>query len=188
MERLALDVDALVHARRPGLVAEIEALIASLSDRAYIERSVYHHDAARSGLLPLLEDWRRRELLREPIDYRRLPDGDQRFRRLGAERQWKGLSPQDRATIVMAMTIGECGVLTCERLLAAVARHQGLHAFDLFDVIRFSLRAGRFTTARAREMCADWDRDRFSAGRPIDYSGSFERELELREDRRPLPF
>lgn len=130
MRRLALDVDALVHARRPGLVPEIEALISLLPDRAYIERSVYHRDAARSGLLPLLEDWRERALLQELVDYRRLPDGDRQFRRLGATREWKGLSPQDRATLVMATTLRDCGVLTCERLPAAAARDLGASAMD----------------------------------------------------------
>jgi hypothetical protein len=188
VRRLALDVDALVHARRPGLVAEIETLIANLPDRACMERSVYHRDAARSGLHPLLDGWRNRGLLPEPVDYRRLPDGDEHFRRLGAERAWRGLSREDRATLVMAMTFTDCGVLTCERLLATAARHFGLHAIDLFDVVRYALREGRLTTDRAREVCADWDRDRFSAGRPIDYCGSFDRELTLREGRNPLPF
>jgi hypothetical protein len=40
MQRLILDVDALVHARRPALLPEIEALILALPDRAYVERSV----------------------------------------------------------------------------------------------------------------------------------------------------
>jgi hypothetical protein len=53
---LVLDVDAVVHARRPGLVPEIEALILSLPGRAYMERSVYRREAARSGLSPHLLD------------------------------------------------------------------------------------------------------------------------------------
>lgn len=188
MQSLALDVDALVHARHPGLIPEIEALVATLPDRACIERSVYHRDAARSGLLPLLDDWRGRGLLKEPIDYRRLPGGDERFRRLGADREWRGLSREDRGTLVMAISFADCGVLTCERLLAAAVRRHRLHPIDLFDVIRFGLRAERLTLERAREICAEWDRDRFSAGRPVDYCGDVSRELTLRDERTPLPF
>lgn len=187
MQRLVLDVDALVHARRPGLLVEIEALIASLADRAYIERSVYHRDAARSGLTTLLDRWRADGLLHDPVDYRGLADGDSRFQRIGRHREWKGLSPQDRATLVLVTTLDDGAVLTCERLLAEAVRAHRLVAVDLFDVIRFSLRAGRLTEARARETCAEWDRNRFSAGRPIDYRGSFEQELAFREAHRPLP-
>lgn len=188
MQRLVLDVDALVHARRPELLGEIEALIAILADRAYIERSVYQRDAARSGLAPLLDDWRARGLLRDPIDYRGLPEGDARFRRIGQDREWRGLSPQDRATLVLATTLGDAGVLTGERLLARAVRSHCLPALDLFDVVRGALRAGRLTRAQAREACAEWDRNRFAAGRPIDYRGSFEEELAFREAHRPLAF
>lgn len=186
MRGLALDVDALVHARRPGLLPEIEALVAALPDRACMERSVYHRDAARSGLLPLLEDWQGRGLLRSPVDYRQLAEGDQRFRRLSGQREWLGLSREDRATLVMAATLENCGVLTCERLLAVAARHHHIVAIDLFDVVRFALRAGRVTMERARDFCAEWGRSRFSAGRPIDYCGDFDHELARREERGPL--
>jgi hypothetical protein len=187
VQRLVLDVDALVHARRPGLLIEIEALIARLPDRAYIERSVYRRDAARSGLTALLDGWRGTALLHDPLDYRDLPDGDVRFQRIGRHREWKGLSPQDRATLVLATALGDSGVLTCERLLANAVRSNHLVSLDLFDVIRVSLRAGRFSDARAREICAEWDSKQFSAGRPVDYRGSFDEELGFREAYRPLP-
>jgi hypothetical protein len=188
VQRLVLDVDALVHASRPGLLVEIEALIRSLPGRAYIERSVYHRDAARSGLTPLLDGWQAAGLLRDPVDYRGLPDGDSRFQRIGRHREWRGLSPQDRATLVVATALGAGAVLTCERLLAKAARAHHLPALDLFDVIRFGLRAERLTIAQARAMCAEWDRNRFSAGRPIDYRGAFDEECAFREAHRPLPF
>lgn len=156
MQRLVLDVDALVHARRPGLLPEIEALIHALPDRAYIERSV-RVEAVRSSLGRVLDEWRL-------------------------------LSPQDRATIVLACSLGACAVLTGERLLAEAVRQHRLIAIDLFDIIRIGLRAGRLIEAQARAACAEWDRDRFSAGRPVDYSGSLERELALREARNPLCF
>lgn len=181
-------MDALVHARRPGLLPEIEALIATLPDRAYIERSVYRRDAARSGILPVLDRWQTDELLHAPVDYRGVPDGDSRFRRIGQHREWRGLSPQDRATLVVATALGDGGVLTCERLLAEAVRSHHLPALDLFDVIRAGLRAGRLGTARAHEMCAEWDHNPFSAGRPVAYCGSFAREMLLRERNRPLPF
>lgn len=85
-------MSALVHASRPRLRPEVEGLIAALPERACIERSVYHQDAARSGLLPLLEGWRAGGLLRDPVDYRDLPGGEQRFRKLGNDRRWRGLS------------------------------------------------------------------------------------------------
>lgn len=187
-QRLILDVDAVVHARAPGLLTEIQALMAALPDRAYIERSVYHQDAARSGLLPILNGWRDEGLLRDPVDYRRLREGDKQFRRLGDQPRWRGLSRPDRATLVLALTLGDCAVLTGERLLAEVVRHHRLIAIDLFDVIRFALRAGRMTEARVQEICVEWDRNQFSAGRPIDYSGNFARELALRDAKAPLPF
>lgn len=187
-QRLILDVDAVVHARAPGLLPEIQALIATLPDRAYIERSVYHQDAARSGLLPVLDAWRGDGLLRDPVDYRHLPDGDRRFRQLGDQHKRSGLSRQDRATLVLAVTLGDCAVLTGERLLAEVVRQHRLSAIDLFDIVRFALRAGGMTEKRAREVCAEWDRNQFSAGRPIDYAGNFDEELNRREARAPLPF
>lgn len=122
MRRLVLDVDALVHARRPELLPEIEVLIIALPDRAYIERSVYHHDAARSGLLPLLDRWRADGLLRDLVDYRDLPGGERRFRELGNQKRWKRLSRRDLATLVLAVTFDDSAVLTGERLLAAAAR------------------------------------------------------------------
>ena len=185
MQRLALDVDALVHARRPGLIPEIEALIGALPDRAYIERSVYHHDAARSGLLPVLEDWQSRELLRAPVDYRGLHEGDRRFRAIGARREWKRLSPQDRATLVTALALEDCAVLTCERPLTSAVEEYGLIALDLFDIVRYGIQAGRLTVARAKEMCAEWDRNRFSAGRPSGYRG-FDAERSHRDGSKPL--
>lgn len=187
MQRLILDVDALVHARRPGLLPEIEALILALPDRAYMERSV-RMEAIRSSLGRVLDEWQSAGVLHDSPTYRGLPGGGRRFQLLGRDPRWRPLSPQDRATIVLALHLGECAVLTCERLLAAAARHHGVTAIDLFDVIRFALRAARLIQARASEMCAEWDRDRFSAGRPVDYSGSFERELALREAHNPLPF
>ena len=162
--RLVLDVDALVHARRPGLLPETQALIVALPDRAYIERSVYHRDAASSGLLPVLDGWRTAGLLRDPVDYRSLPDGDQRFRRLGEQARWKGLSRQDRATLVLAVTLGDSAVLTGERLLAQAVRQHHLAAVDLFDVVRVALREGRIVKTRAREICIQWDRDRSALG------------------------
>ena len=84
MQRLVVDVDALVHAHRPGPLPEIEALIATLPDRARIERSVYRRDAARSGLLPVLGRWRADGLPRDPVDDRGVPGGDSRFRRIGS--------------------------------------------------------------------------------------------------------
>jgi hypothetical protein len=185
---LVLDVDALVHARRPGLIPEIEELIATLPGGAYIERSVYRREAARSGLIPLLGEWQGRGLLREPVDYRDIPDGDERFRRLSAQRRWRSLSAQDRATLVLALAAGDCGVLTCERQLAEAAREHRVHAIDLFDVVRVALRAGRVTVQQARGICAEWDRNRFSAGRPIQYCGDFDRERSIRDGRDPLPF
>jgi hypothetical protein len=185
---LVLDVDALVHARRPGLVPEIEALIASLPARAYMERSVYRREAARSGLLPLLDGWQRTGLLDASVDYRALPDGDRRFQGLAAQKPWRALSRQDRATLVLATELEDATVLTCERLLAAAVRNHRRRAIDLFDIIRIGLGSGRLTEPRARDMCAEWDRDRFSAGRPIDYSGSFDDELRLRQAADPLPF
>lgn len=188
VQRLVLDVDALVHARGRGLLAEIESLIRDLPDRAYMERSVYHRDAARSGLGPLLGRWREGGVLRDLIDYRDLRDGERRFRELLERGRRRRLSRQDVASLLLAITLGEAGLLTGERALAAAAREHRVVAIDLFDVVRVGLRAGRLTTAQAREMCAEWDRDRFSAGRPVDYSGNFAQELALREARNPLPF
>lgn len=188
MRALVLDVDALVHARRPGLVPEIEALIESLPGRAYMERSVYRHEAARSGLLPLLEGWQRAHLLDATVDYRTLPDGDRRFQSLTTQPRWRGLSRPDRATLVLSTELEDAVVLTCERLLTAVARAYRRRAIDLFDIIRIGLADGRLTQARAGEMCAEWDRDRFSAGRPIDYAGNFDEELRRRHAADPLPF
>lgn len=87
-----------------------------------------------------------------------------------------------------AVTLDGTALLTGERLLAAAAGHHGVVAVDLFDVITFGLRARRLTLVQAREMCGEWDRDRFSAGRPIDYSGSFDEEFARREAQKPLPF
>ena len=132
-------------------------------------------EAIRSSLGRVLHEWQSAGVLHDSPTYRGLPGGDRRFQLLGRDPRWCPLSPQDRATIVLALHLGECAVLTCERLLAAAARHHGVTAINLFDVIRVALHAARLTPARAEEMCAEWDRDRFSAGRPIDYSGSFER-------------
>ena len=183
-----LDVDALVHARHPGLLVEIEAVIRSLPDGAYIERSVYHHDAARSGLLPLLDGWRTAGLLHDPVDYRRLPEGDSSFRQIGRRREWKSLSPEDRATLVLIVALGDGAVLTCERLLAKAVREHSLPAVDLFDMMLSGLRTQRLTDEGARKICAEWDRNPSGAGRPIDYHGSFDAEFAFREAHRPLPF
>lgn len=188
MRALVLDVDALVHARRPGLVPEIEALIVSLPSGAYMERSVYRREAARSGLLPLLEGWQRAHLLDATVDYRALPDRDRRFHSLTTRPQWRGLSRPDRATIVLTTEIEDAAVMTCERLLAAAVRAHHCRAIDLFDIIRIAFGSGRLTQARAREMCAEWDHDRFSAGRPIDYAGNFDEELRRRHAADPHPF
>ena len=188
MRALVLDVDAVVHARRPGLVPEIEALILGLPGRAYMERSVYRREAARSGLLPLLETWQRANLLDIAVDYRDLPDGDRRFQALTTQPQWRALSRPDRATLVLATELEDAGVLTCERLLAAAVRVHRSRAIDLFDIIRVSFANGRLTRARAAEICREWDRDRFSAGRPIDYAGTFDEELRRRHAVDPLPF
>jgi hypothetical protein len=185
---LVLDVDALVHARRPGLVPEIEALIVSLPGRAYMERSVYRRDAARSGLLPLLDQWQQANLLDVSVDYRALPDGDRRFQALTRQPQWRALSRPDRAILLLATEIEDAAVLTCERLLAAAARAHRRRAIDLFDIIRIGFANGRVTETRAREICAEWDRDRFSAGRPIDYAGTFDQELRRRHAADPLSF
>ena len=188
MRALVLDVDAVVHARRPGLVPEIEALILSLPGRAYMERSVYRREAARSGLLPQLETWQRANLLDVAVDYRALPDGDRRFRALTTQPQWRALSRPDRATLVVATDLEDAGVLTCERLLAGAVRAHRRRAIDLFDIVRVSFATGHLTRSRADEMCAEWDRDRFSAGRPIDYAGTFDQELRRRHAVDPLPF
>ena len=79
-------------------------------------------------------------------------------------------------------------MLTCERLLAAAVRAHRRRAIDLFDIVRIALANGRLPEARAREMCAEWDRDRFTAGRPIDYAGTFDQELSRRHAADPLPF
>jgi hypothetical protein len=89
---------------------------------------------------------------------------------------------------VLAVTLGDSAVLTGERLLAQAVRQHHLAAVDLFDVVRVALREGRIVRTRAREICIEWDRDRFSAGRPMDYTGNFDQELALREERSPLPF
>lgn len=86
-------MDALVHARHLRLFPETEALITALPDRAYIEKSVYHHDAARSGLLPLLDRWRADGLLRDPLDHRGLPGGDGCLRELAAAGMRSAASP-----------------------------------------------------------------------------------------------
>jgi hypothetical protein len=186
VQRLALDVNVLVHAHQPGLIVEIEALIRSLSDHAVIERQMYHQDAARTGLLPLLDRWRAQGLLHGPVDYRTLSGADPLFRRIGSERPRLRLSRPDLATLVLAMTLDGTAIFTGERALTVAARGRRVLVLDLFDVVRAGLHAGRLSMAQAREMCAEWDRSPFSAGRPIDYSGSFDDELRIREERRPL--
>ena len=167
---------------------EIEALVLSLPGRAYMERSVYRREAGRSGLLPLLEEWQRVNLVNVSVDYRALPEGDRRFQALTAQPQCRGLSRPDRATLVLTTALDDAAVLTCERLLAAAVRANRRRAIDLFDVVRIALANGRLTEERGREMCGEWDRDRFSAGRPVDYAGTFDQELRRRHAADPLPF
>lgn len=184
MQRLVLDVDALAHASGLGLLGHVEALISGLPERAYMDRSAYS-EALRTGLGRTLEDWQRKGLLKDPVDYRTLAmDGDEQFRKAG--RQWRGLSKADRATLVVARSLGESGVLTCEAELSAAVTAARMLALDLFDVIRFGVRDGRLTRGAAAELCAVWDGDRFSAGRPRGYRGSFEAEWAAREDLKPL--
>ncbi len=184
MERLILDVDALAHASGLGLIAHIELLMGSLPDRACIERTVYT-EAVRTGLERLLDDWLRKGLVRDPVDYRRLEEGDRLFREAG--RRVRGLSNQDRASLTLARVLGNSGLLTCEKALTAAATAYGIFAVDLFDVIRFSLRAGHLTRAAAAALCSTWDAVPHSAGRPPDYRGSFEAEFAEREKSKPLP-
>ncbi len=184
MERLILDVDALSHGSGLNLLPHVELLIGSLPDRAHIERSVYT-EAVRTGLGQLLDDWLRRGLVRDPVDYRRLPDGDRLFKEAGS--RWPGLSRQDRASLIVARALGHAGLLTCEKALSGAASAVGIFAVDLFDVIRFSVRAGHVMRAAAADLCSTWDANPFSAGRPIDYQGSFEAELAERERSKPLP-
>lgn len=185
MQRLVLDVDALAHVSGLGLLSHIEVLISGLPERAYMERSAYT-EAIRTGLGRVLEDWQRKGLLKDPVDYRALArEGDAQFRE--ARRQWPGLSKADRATLVVARVLGDSGVLTCEGELSAAVTAARILAVDLFDVIRFGVRNGRITRGTAAELCAVWDGDRFSAGRPRGYRGSFEAEWAAREDLKPLP-
>ena len=91
-------------------------------------------------------------------------------------------------TLVLATALDDAAVLTCERLLAAAVRANRRRAIDLFDVVRIELANGRLTEERGREICTEWDRDRFSAGRPVDYAGTFDQELRRRHAVDPLPF
>ena len=116
MRCLVLDVDAVAHARGLKLLPPLEALIAVLPERACVERSVYT-EMIRQGLGRTLEDWQRQGLLQDPVDYRRLPEGDATYRALPAKR-WPQLSRQDRASLALARLLGPSGLLTCEVALA----------------------------------------------------------------------
>ncbi len=184
MERVFLDVDALSHASGLSLIPHVESLIESLADRAHIERSVYT-EAIRHGLGELLNGWQRKGLLRDPLDYRRQTNGDRLFREAG--RRWPVLSRQDRANLIVARSLDDSGLLTCEGPLTYAARETGVFAVDLFDVIRFAVKAGRITPSAATGLCSTWDGQPFSAGRPPGYAGSFDAEFAVRERSRPLP-
>src|SRR3989304_6276841 len=100
MQRLVLHVHAPAHASGPGLLSPIEVLITGLTARGILERSAYT-EASRTGLGRVLEDWQRKGLLKDPVDYRTLArEGDAQFRE--ARRQWPGLSKADRATLAGA--------------------------------------------------------------------------------------
>jgi hypothetical protein len=184
MQCLILDTDALSHASGLALLAHIEAIIGSLPRRAYIERSVYT-ESVRTGVSRYLDDWMRRGLLSDPIDYRGVPNGEQLFQQLKG--RWVGLSRPDRASLIVARAYAPSGILTCEKLLSEAADHFGIFAADLFDVLRFRVRDGGLSTAGANAACATWDRDAFSAGRPRQYRGNFQAEFDYRATSKPLP-
>lgn len=130
----------------------------------------------------LLNSWQRKGLLRDPLDYRRQTNGDRLFREAG--KRWPVLSRQDRANLTVARSLDNSGLLTCEDPLTYAARGTGVFAVDLFDVIRFAVKAGRITRGAASST---WDGQPFSAGRPLGYAGSFDAESAVRERSRPLP-
>ena len=184
MQCLVLDVDALSHASGLKLLPVLEIVIGTLPDRAVIERSVYT-EARRSGLGNRLDAWHKLGLLKDPIDYKQLSNGEFRFRE--ARTRWKALSRQDCASLILAEARRPSGILTCERLLGAAATELRIFHADLFDVIRLGLRIGHLTSSAAATLCASWDGDRFSAGRPHNYRGSAAVEQAYRDENKPLP-
>ena len=122
MQCLVLDVDALSHAAGLKLLPVLETVIGVLPDRAVIERSVYT-EARRSGLGNRLDAWHKAGLLKDPIDYKQLSNGEVRFR--AARTRWKALSRQDCASLVVAEARRPSGILTCERLLGDAAMQLG---------------------------------------------------------------
>lgn len=184
MQCLVLDVDALAHGAGLGLLQILEAFISTLPGKAYIERSVYT-EAVRTGVSKHLDPWQQKGLLQGPLDYRKIANGDEEFR--NGLRRWRGLSKQDRASLVLAQSLDGSGILTCEKPLTMAATEAGVWAMDLFDVVRVGIRIGQLTTEAARRTCQPWDRDAFSAGRPNGYKGTFDGEWEHRKTTKPLP-
>jgi hypothetical protein len=184
MQGLVLDVDALSHGSGLGFLPTVEVLIASLPNKALIEKSVYT-ECVRTGVSKHVDTWMQKGLVGELVDYRSLDDADARFRK--AVRRWPGLSKQDRASLLLAESWRPSGILTCEGPLARAATEVGVWPVDLFDVLRFGIRLGHMTREAAAKSCATWDADRFSAGRPNGYGGSFDTEWEARKVAKPLP-
>jgi len=185
MRCLVLDTDALTHGSGLGLLPAIEIVIASLPHKAYIARPVYK-ECTQTGIAHHLDGWQEKGLLHEPVDYRKLRGGDERFREIF--RRYRGaLSRADCASFVTAESNGPSGILTCENLLSEAAERFGILALDLFDVIRYAVKLGYLTDVAAKARCEVWDRDKFRAGRPNGYKGTYTEEFEFREKSKPIP-
>jgi hypothetical protein len=182
MRGLVLDVDAIAFAKSLSLIACLESWINSLPEKACVELSVYREMVAQ-GLGPLIDGWFKAGVLNAPVDYRNLA-GDTAFVRLGG-REWRHLSRQDRASLVVAQA-RSAGLLTHDILLGKAAIHLGLPAFDVFDVIRACVKLGRMSKQEAQRVCSVWDDPRYRAGCPKDYRGTYDAECAHRDVDRPL--
>ena len=186
MQNLVLDNDAVSLARGLQLQPILEVLMAAIGERKCVVEKGTYVEMNRAGLGGVVDKWMQAGLLADPIDYRRLEHGDRLFREIDRVFAKRTLSKNDRASLVVGVSLKPAGILTCERLLRDAALALDVLPLDLFDLIRFGVQLEIVAEARAIQLCEPWD-DKHRAGRPIDYAGSFAAESAIRDSSKPLP-